>query len=163
MLARTASGDTVHSRKSDIPPKSGQGRVAASLIVTSQPGNDLVVLTHPMTIARCSRRCHQTESIGWSIMSICECLCLMTRECPCDGSNDYEVAGAMSPHFALRPDTGDREIAWRTCPSEFNHRRLGHHVDGRASARRADFRYPKLLSTSRTSLHVRNNRPVRCL
>ncbi len=50
----------------------------------------------PSVLATCSRCCHQTQSNGWSILSVRECLSLMRRDCPSGGRNDYETAEASS-------------------------------------------------------------------
>ena len=64
--------------------------------------NDFVGYIVPGVIARCSRCCHQTESIGTTLMSVRECLSLMREECPCGGSTEYEVVEVRSPQGVLR-------------------------------------------------------------
>jgi hypothetical protein len=61
--------------------------------------NDFVGRIVPGVIATCSRCCHQTESVGTTVVSVRECLSLMREECPCGGSNEYEVVEVRSPHF----------------------------------------------------------------
>jgi hypothetical protein len=53
--------------------------------------SDFVGLPVPGFIATCSRCCHQTESIGTTGISIRRCLSQMREECPCGGSNQYEL------------------------------------------------------------------------
>ena len=53
--------------------------------------SDFVGLPVPGFIATCSRCHHQTESIGTTRSSIRRCLSQMREECPCGGSNEYEL------------------------------------------------------------------------
>jgi hypothetical protein len=53
--------------------------------------SDFVGLPVPGFITTCSRCRHQTESIGTTGNSIRRCLSRMREECPCGGSNEYEL------------------------------------------------------------------------
>ena len=63
--------------------------------------NEFMGCIVPGVIARCCRCCHQTESIGTTVENVRECLSLMREECPCGGSNEYEVVEVRSPHFSI--------------------------------------------------------------
>lgn len=75
-------------------------RVPCSIEVVERY-NDFVGYVVPCVLATCSGCHHQTESIGTTRVSVRECLSLMREECPCGGSNEYEVVEIGSPHFAV--------------------------------------------------------------
>ena len=74
--------------------------------------SDFVGSPVPGFIATCSRCRHHTESIGTTSSSIRRCLSQMREECPCGGSNQYELTKdseeslllLLDEHQVLRSD-----------------------------------------------------------
>ena len=71
--------------------------------------SDFVGAPVPGFIATCSRCRHQTEAIGTTRQSLRHCLSQMREQCPCGGSNEYELTHESENSLPFLLSSADSE------------------------------------------------------